>query len=499
LRREEDLKPNKNVLVAIVVVVCIIAVTVVYLRMVAPTGARAKVAPADDRAYFAAVHDLLSSAERSVDVILYQTRIYFHYPVSKSNTMLSDLVEAADRGVHVRVVIEQADWNIGNSEENRDVWNVLRQRDIELYFDPADQTSHSKLVIVDGKYVILGSTNWSHYALDSNNEANVVIDSRKVAGAFEDYFGSIVARSTTAYHPAYDYIGAAEVEGWGERYALVRDVADSGRYDPQVPEGRVYFGDLLVTVRERPLEEIMAVDSMFFASIAGDTVRVVGSVRREGATTLEAIDLERGNTLAVMAQAFEVERARIKKATFDRSRLEWVDAARVVPVPNDKYAQEVRKLINKAKSRIWIALLDARYYDVTPDTARRTRDPGAAPSLTNLLLSDLISAAAEGVEVKLVCDMGWGGSPPETKLDFLERLRAGGGSVYEDSRDVTTHAKIVVVDDDFVVIGSTNWSYHALEENNETAVIIESPELNAHYADYIKAVIDAGKPFETGG
>jgi phosphatidylserine/phosphatidylglycerophosphate/cardiolipin synthase-like enzyme len=103
------------------------------------------------------------------------------------------------------------------------------------------------------------------------------------------------------------------------------------------------------------------------------------------------------------------------------------------------------------------------------------------------------------VEVKLVCDMGWGGSPPETKLDFLERLRAGGGSVYEDSRDVTTHAKIVVVDDDFVVIGSTNWSYHALEENNETAVIIESPELNAHYADYIKAVIDAGKPFETGG
>ena len=92
--------------------------------------------------------------------------------------------------------------------------------------------------------------------------------------------------------------------------------------------------------------------------------------------------------------------------------------------------------------------------------------------------------------------MGWSGRPPETKLDFLERLEAGGGTVFEDSPDVTTHAKLAIVDSDFVVIGSTNWSYHALEENNETAVIIESPELNAHYAAYIEAIIAEGKPFE---
>jgi phosphatidylserine/phosphatidylglycerophosphate/cardiolipin synthase-like enzyme len=487
---------KKNVLVAVVVVICIILVAVGFLRRRAPMGARAKVAAVDDRAYFPVVHDLLSSAEQSVDVILYQTRFYFHYPVSKSNTMLSDLVDAADRGLRVRAVIEQADWNLGNSEENRDVWNVLRQGDVDLHYDPVDQTSHSKLAIVDGRYGVVGSTNWSHYALDVNNEANVVIDSRKVAGAFEDYFESLVARSTADYLPELQYITAGAVASSQERYALVRDVADSGRYDAAAAEGWVYLGDLVVTVRERPLEEILAVDSTFFSSVGGDTVRVVGRIRRDDVTTLDAIDLERSNTLSSMADAFELERSRIKTATFGRSEPVWIDDARVVPVPNEKYAPEVEKLISKARSRIWVALLDARYYDRTPGTARKTRDPNAPPSLTNVLLSDLIGAAAEGVEVKLVCDMGWGGRPPETKLDFLERLKAGGGSVYEDSPDVTTHAKLMIVDDDYVVIGSTNWSYHALEENNETAVIIESPELNAHYADYIEAIIDEGKPFE---
>jgi HKD family nuclease len=453
---------KKNVLVAIVVVVCIIVVAVGFIRRRGPFGARAKVATADDRAYFAVIHDLVSSAEKSVDVILYQTRFYFNYPVSRSNTMLSDLVDAADRGAQVRAVIEHAGWNITNSEENRDVWNILKQGDIHLYFDPVDQTSHSKLVIVDGRYVILGSTNWSHYALDVNNEANVVIDSKRVARAFTEYFESLVGRSMTGYLPDQEYISADEVDGWEERYAMVRDVADSGSFDPDRTIGWIYFGDLVVRATEGPLEEIIAVDSLFFDNVAGDTVRVVGRVQRDDGTRLEAVDLERSNTLEVMAQAFDAERKEIRKATFDRSQVEWIDAARVVPVPNEKYTEEVRTLIGTAKHRVWLALLDARHYDRTPRAARKTRAPDAPPSLTNVLLADLIGAAAEGVDVKLVCDMGFGRR-----------------------------------DDDFVVIGSTNWSYHAFEENNETAVIIESPELNAHYAAYIEAIMAEGKPFES--
>jgi phosphatidylserine/phosphatidylglycerophosphate/cardiolipin synthase-like enzyme len=100
------------------------------------------------------------------------------------------------------------------------------------------------------------------------------------------------------------------------------------------------------------------------------------------------------------------------------------------------------------------------------------------------------------VDVRLVCDMGWRGSAPPDRVTFMRKLQAAGGDVYEDSQDVTTHAKMAIVDDDFVVVGSTNWSYHALEENNESAVIVHSKGLNEHYAAYIQAIIDAGHPFE---
>jgi phosphatidylserine/phosphatidylglycerophosphate/cardiolipin synthase-like enzyme len=52
------------------------------------------------------------------------------------------------------------------------------------------------------------------------------------------------------------------------------------------------------------------------------------------------------------------------------------------------------------------------------------------------------------------------------------------------------------VDEDYVVLGSTNWSYFAFEESNETSVVIQSPELNRHYAGYIESIIAAGTPYE---
>jgi phosphatidylserine/phosphatidylglycerophosphate/cardiolipin synthase-like enzyme len=487
---------TRALLVSLFVVCCVVLVTVVYLRVGFRLGAPAKVAIANDRSFFPAVDEVLTGAQSTIDVILYQARFYFHYPGSESNTLLLDLVEAGERGVEVRAVIEQADWNITNSEENRDVWNVLRLGDIELYFDPVGTTSHAKLVIVDDRYVIIGSTNWNHYALDINNEANVVIDSKQAARAFRTYFEELVDQSSTAYEPAFETITAEGLRQWQERNAYIVDVVDSATYDASALEGYVYFDDIAVRVAERPLDKIMAVDSLFFSVVPGESVRVVASVRTDrDEISVWAVDLERGNTLEAMAGAAERERAEIERPVSQEPGLAWAEAVRVVPVPNRVYAREVRKLLKAATDRIWIAMLDARYYTDTPRHATREKPEGEAPSETNLILSDLLSAVADGKDVRMVCDMGWGGQPPPDKIDFLRRLAAGGAEVYEDSPDVTTHAKVMIVDDSFVVLGSTNWSYYAIEENNETAVIIESPEINAHYAAYIEQIIEEGTPF----
>jgi len=67
---------------------------------------------------------------------------------------------------------------------------------VKVYFDPPDVTSHDKMIIVDGKLSIVGSTNWSYYALERNNEASVLIHSEEVADYFIKYFEKVKELST---------------------------------------------------------------------------------------------------------------------------------------------------------------------------------------------------------------------------------------------------------------------------------------------------------------
>jgi phosphatidylserine/phosphatidylglycerophosphate/cardiolipin synthase-like enzyme len=525
--------------------VVILLVTILYTKMIVPQGRPAAVATADNRDYVPVVHDLLAGAERSIDVVLYQSRFYFEYPLSTSNTLIADLADAGERGVKVRAIVEIADWNYDNSEDNRDVWTVLRGAGVETYFDPAETTSHTKLVIVDGRYTVVGSMNWSYYALDKNNEATVVVDSRGIAEDFTAYFDEIVASSGTDYALPVEYLPAARVS---ERSAEKRqrifmaDVADSGRLAAAEAAadkvGWIYSGPVAVRVDEDALNEILAVDSLFFERVAGESVRVFGEVHPDRKGEMHALDVETPASTLAMAAAFQAERRELAAraagassgaaegareagasegssdepgasatagapARSGKGALPWVRAARVVPIPNRAYAAEVERLVAAAGERIWIAMLDARYYDQYPGPpeAAAARPKGAPPSETNVILAGLEAAARRGVDVRLVIDAGREGRMPATKVAFIERLREAGGTVVEDDPEVTTHAKLMIVDDHFTVVGSTNWSQPAVEENNETAVVIDSPEINRHYAEFIARVgrFADGPATETGG
>jgi phosphatidylserine/phosphatidylglycerophosphate/cardiolipin synthase-like enzyme len=53
-----------------------------------------------------------------------------------------------------------------------------------------------------------------------------------------------------------------------------------------------------------------------------------------------------------------------------------------------------------------------------------------------------------------------------------------------------------MVDDQLTVVGSTNWSYYALDQNNETSVLIRSPEINRQYRDYFQEVLSGSTLLE---
>ena len=46
-----------------------------------------------------------------------------------------------------------------------------------------------------------------------------------------------------------------------------------------------------------------------------------------------------------------------------------------------------------------------------------------------------------------------------------------------DPPNVTTHSKLLIVDGQKSLVGSTNWTYSALTRNHEVSVIVSSPEV----------------------
>ena len=150
--------------------------------------------PADDvlvitnRDYFPAVIKLFENAEESIYVFMFSARIYLEYPDDVNWKLLHGLIQAKKRGVDVKVILDASSWNKDNTLKNKHMADSLKAGGVEVFYDPLDITSHPKLLIIDHRYTVVGSTNWSYYAIEKNNEASVIIDSKSVAEAFEKYF-----------------------------------------------------------------------------------------------------------------------------------------------------------------------------------------------------------------------------------------------------------------------------------------------------------------------
>ena len=162
-----------------------------------------EIKPICDREYFPAVHSLLKNAKSSIYLVMHQIRYYDEHPGSSANLFCNDLIAAAKRGVDVKAIIEQSDLEIfsDNSKRNREVGYRLAKGGVTVYFDPLKTTTHCKLLIVDKRYTVIGSTNWSYYALDKNYESSILIESEKTANYFIKYFEKLCRKCSVKLSP----------------------------------------------------------------------------------------------------------------------------------------------------------------------------------------------------------------------------------------------------------------------------------------------------------
>jgi phosphatidylserine/phosphatidylglycerophosphate/cardiolipin synthase-like enzyme len=90
----------------------------------------------------------------------------------------------------------------------------------------------------------------------------------------------------------------------------------------------------------------------------------------------------------------------------------------------------------------------------------------------------LVDASKRGVKVQVILDK----SQKTEKYSSADFLRNSGISTYIDARHAIAHNKVMVIDDQFVITGSFNFTKAAEENNAENLLIIDDASLAAKYS-----------------
>jgi phosphatidylserine/phosphatidylglycerophosphate/cardiolipin synthase-like enzyme len=143
-----------------------------------------------DGSFFVHLSNALNQAKKEIwlSTFVFKTTQNKH---NKAVQIVEILKRKAKQGIDVKLVLEQSEYHHDLSEGNHRLANHLRQHKIKVFFDSMDNTMHSKIVVIDGKQVFLGSHNMTDSALRRNHEASLMIISSQLSKELIHYFESI--------------------------------------------------------------------------------------------------------------------------------------------------------------------------------------------------------------------------------------------------------------------------------------------------------------------
>ncbi len=141
-------------------------------------------------------------------------------------------------------------------------------------------------------------------------------------------------------------------------------------------------------------------------------------------------------------------------------------------IPSNKYFEVALNEISQAKTSIKLYMYLVSLSDDEPN------------SQVFRLLDSLVQAKQRGVVVQVILDqtLNFGEEQNESNLlqtknqKAFEFLKKNNISVFYDESENFTHAKTIVIDEETVIMGSSNWSKTALTKNHEVNALVRSKE-----------------------
>ena len=142
--------------------------------------------------FFPALLKAIDEARDEIFISIFSFRAGVHkrsYP----DRILAHLGRAVKRGVNVQVVLENTGKTSDElSAQNRKTKKLLEEQGVVVYLDSPRKTTHTKLIVIDQRLVVLGSHNWTQSALKYNNEISLLVESQELAREARDYILTIV-------------------------------------------------------------------------------------------------------------------------------------------------------------------------------------------------------------------------------------------------------------------------------------------------------------------
>jgi len=127
-----------------------------------------------------------------------QQSIYFLAYSFGSNDLGNIIREKAAQGIVVGGVLEfdQVDPNLANPNPNQlEELNLFRQAGLDVRLDGGAELMNHKIIIIDGRIVVMGSYDFTNRAENENDENVLIIYDEKIAEKFMEEFQRVQSRA----------------------------------------------------------------------------------------------------------------------------------------------------------------------------------------------------------------------------------------------------------------------------------------------------------------
>lgn len=118
---------------------------------------------------------LVSNAQESID---------FYFPYIADNDFEELLFIASEKWIKIRWIVEEKFY-----QENLDIIKKFSDHNISIHFLDTNKL-HAKMILVDWRYVYVGSINFSRYSFDENREVGIIIANNKIIKQIQNIFES---------------------------------------------------------------------------------------------------------------------------------------------------------------------------------------------------------------------------------------------------------------------------------------------------------------------